>query len=1148
MKRADLFALFGRVFLFLGFTIVSALSQGVAERPDILWTREGEVKALARLPDGRVVVGGDFTRVQGLLRNNLACLNSDGSLDTSWRADVDGEVRTLAVHQGYVYVGGDFSEIAGVARSCLARLDSAGHVDPSWNPNPRTDDDDNWYGTSINAMVMEGTHGYFGGMFENMGGVAVTNLARISLADTGMVDSVWRPNPVDSTYGYASISALALGAGSLFVAGDFDHIGGHFQAVVAKVSLEGTGMTDPFWCPSIRVKTCCCMTDGDVNALAVDNGMLYVGGYFSSVNAQPRTHLARLATGDHGAVLDDSFAPKLDDSVSCLLVDATGIYAGGSSDRWTASGACLGQLVRFDAWGNKDASWQASLAHGFIRDGYSSSGQVEALLMGQDHLFAGGLFTEASSQPAQGVACLELTAGQLLGRCAFVQKEGSVMVLAAQPDGRVIVGGDFLMADSQGRRGLARINADGTLDATWNPDANGLVNVLAMTDAHVYAAGYFCKVGSQCHAYVARIQLAGVGEAERTWVPDIMENDSYSWTPPIRAIAVTPQGVVLGGDFICFTGEAFAQCMVKLSADDAGIPDPNWLPTPNGIVNALAFQGDNLFVGGEDFSIIEGLARSNLAKVSLVGSGTVDADWNPSPDGAVYALITQENQLIVAGEFENIGGASRLGLAKITGTGKGLCESVWDPCSLGFYVGYKSDTYLVHKGVLYAASYGSLSQISLVDKGETISEWYDFAEGSIEALAATSAGVWLGGDFTSIAGQSIQALALFSDAPSTPSFLNQPSNKTVLVGEEAGFQVTALGASPLYYQWFKDGHLLAGQTNGDCYLLNVSDKDAGVYYCMVSNSLGTATSSNATLKVEEAAPTFYYQGEPYAETLWGGQWVYSYAYIRGSQPMLVQWFKDGKPLEGQTNDCLYFQTTGPIETGTYTLMASNRLGVILSTNLFLSVLPLIPLSEALDNQGLVWSYDSDSPWFGQTNIVQSNGSAATCMLDYDLSSTLKTVVTGPGTLSFWWKLEVDEYTDASLGFQIGTNVVCTLQTNQEWQYISCPIPAGLHTLAWDLAYEAWDYCAAQAWLDGVRYESDAPPVLSFERSSASGTNRCYGVLLSHCPSQASVVVERSFNLTDWVPVSTNTVPGRILQIDPIHTNAPIQFLRAIIQP
>lgn len=1147
MRTADHFALIGRVFLFLGFTIVSALSQGVAERPDILWTREGEVKALARLPDGRVVVGGDFTRVQGVPRNNLACLNPDGSLNASWRADVDGEVRTLAVHQGYVYVGGDFSVIAGVARSCLARLDSAGHVDPSWNPNPRTDDDENWYGTSINAMVMEGAHGYFGGMFENMGGVAVTNLARISLTGTGTVDSVWMPNPVNTMYSYASISALALGAGSLYVAGDFDYIGECFQAVVAKVSLEGTGVADPYWCPSILVKTCCCMTDGDVNALAVDNGMLYVGGYFSSVNSQPRTHLARLTMGDYGAVLDDSFAPELDGSVSCLLVDATGIYVGGESGHWTPSGACLGQLARLDAWGNKDASWEASLAHGFIRDGYSSSGQVEALLMGPDHLFAGGLFTEASSQPALGVACLELGAGQPLGRCAFVQKEGSVMVLAAQPDGRVIVGGDFLMADSQGRRGLARINADGTLDATWNPDANGLVNVLALADAHVYAAGYFCKMGSQCHGYVARIQLAGVGEAEKTWVPDIMETDSYSWTPPIRAIVVTPQGVVLGGDFICFTGEAFAQCLVKLLADDAGIPDPNWRPNPNGIVNALAFQGDNLFVGGEDFSIIGGLARTNLAKVSLVGSGTVDANWNPSPNGSVYALITQENQLIVAGEFENIGGASRRGLAKITGTGKGLCESIWDPCSLGFYVGYNSDTYLVHQGVLYAASYDSLAQISLVDKGETISEWYGFAEGSIEALAATSAGVWIGGDFTSIAGQSIHAMALFSDAPSAPSFLNQPSNKTVLVGQGADFQVTALGASPLCYQWFKDGHVLAGQTNGDCYLFNVSDTDAGVYYCVVSNSLGTATSSNATLKVEEAAPTFYYQGEPTAETLWGGQWVYSHAYIRGSQPMLVQWFRDGKPLEGQTNDYLSFQTTGPIETGTYTLMASNRLGVIRSTNLFLSVLPLIPLSEALDNQGLAWTYSSDSPWFGQTNIVYSNDSAATCMLDDDISSTLKAVVTGPGTLSFWWKFEVNEYTAASLAFQIGTNVVCTLQTNQEWQYISYPIPAGLHTLAWDLAYEVWDYRPAQAWLDGVRYESDAPPVLSFERSSTSGTNRCYGVLLSHCPSQASVVVERSFNLVDWMPVSTNALPGRIFQINPMDTNAPVQFLRAIIQ-
>ncbi|MEG0923252.1 MAG: delta-60 repeat domain-containing protein, partial [Comamonas sp.] len=57
---------------------------------------------------------------------------------------------------------------------------------------------------------------------------------------------------------------------------------------------------------------------------------------------------------------------------------------------------------------------------------------------------------------------------------------GTVNSVAVQPDGKVLVGGAFTQVGGQTRNRLARLNADGSLDASFNPDANGTVNSVAV--------------------------------------------------------------------------------------------------------------------------------------------------------------------------------------------------------------------------------------------------------------------------------------------------------------------------------------------------------------------------------------------------------------------------------------------------------------------------------------------------------------------------------------------------------------------------------------------------------------------------------------------------------------------------------------------
>src|ERR1035438_2969822 len=96
------------------------------------------------------------------------------------------------------------------------------------------------------------------------------------------------------------------------------------------------------------------------------------------------------------------------------------------------------------------------------------------------------------------------------------------------------------------------------------------------------------------------------------------------------------------------------------------------------------------------------------------------------------------------------------------------------------------------------------------------------------------------------------ALAVPGTAPaSTPASVSvQPQDLTVAATYSATFQVSAAGMAPLFYQWQRNGVNIAGATNAAYSILSTSPSDAGSFGVMVSNDLGSVTSSNA-LRSEE---------------------------------------------------------------------------------------------------------------------------------------------------------------------------------------------------------------------------------------------------------------------------------------------------------
>ncbi|HSC75657.1 MAG TPA: thrombospondin type 3 repeat-containing protein [Pseudomonadales bacterium] len=92
------------------------------------------VYATALQADGNILIGGNFTTVNGAVRNRIARLNANGSLDAGFGVGSNGTVYTVALQaDGKILIGGDFTTFNSVARSRIARLNADGSLDASFN-------------------------------------------------------------------------------------------------------------------------------------------------------------------------------------------------------------------------------------------------------------------------------------------------------------------------------------------------------------------------------------------------------------------------------------------------------------------------------------------------------------------------------------------------------------------------------------------------------------------------------------------------------------------------------------------------------------------------------------------------------------------------------------------------------------------------------------------------------------------------------------------------------------------------------------------------------------------------------------------------------------------------------------------------------
>lgn len=177
-----------------------------------------------------------------------------------------------------------------------------------------------------------------------------------------------------------------------------------------------------------------------------------------------------------------------------------------------------------------------------------------------------------------------------------------------------------------------------------------------------------------------------------------------------------------------------------------------------------------------------------------------------------------------------------------------------------------------------------------------------------------------------------------SSSPVAPSITTQPASQTVATGATATFSVVAAGTAPLSYQWYKNGSAVSGATAASYTTPATTSSDNGAtFYVTVTNSVGSVTSSTATLTVSSpTAPTITTQ--PASQSVTAGSTATFSVVASGTSPLSYQWYKNSTAISGATSASYTTPATTTADNGaTFYVQVSNSAGSVNSSSATLTV-------------------------------------------------------------------------------------------------------------------------------------------------------------------------------------------------------------------
>ncbi len=185
----------------------------------------------------------------------------------------------------------------------------------------------------------------------------------------------------------------------------------------------------------------------------------------------------------------------------------------------------------------------------------------------------------------------------------------------------------------------------------------------------------------------------------------------------------------------------------------------------------------------------------------------------------------------------------------------------------------------------------------------------------------------LGSDTASAGLTLLDGRINITQPPATTTSVDANSNATLTV--------TAVGAVPISYQWWKDGNPILNATNFNYAITNAQATNGGAYFVVVSNSYGAVLSSTDTVSVVYYPPSFITQ--PLATNVPVGAGFALSAAVTGTTPLSWQWRSNSTPIPGATGTNYVVAAAQISDGAAYDVVVTNRAGLTSSVPVVVNV-------------------------------------------------------------------------------------------------------------------------------------------------------------------------------------------------------------------
>jgi uncharacterized delta-60 repeat protein len=354
-----------------------------------------------------------------------------------------------------------------------------------------------------------------------------------------------------------------------------------------------------------------------------------------------------------------------------------------------------------------------------------------------------------------------------------------IYVVTAQPDGKILMGGSFDLVGGQTRVSIARLNSDGTLDTSFDPDQAadvGYVNsITVQEDGKILIGGSFSSSTYQNPGFLARLNPDGS--------VDYNFDPSLYLDGPVNAVALQEEGfIILAGAFDVVDG-FYRRNVARLFPD--GALDMSFdacvASTSGAGATALAVQPDGKILATGRFTFAGGRARDGIAR--LLDCGDLDDSYAPQPgigaSATPYTLALQTNgNVFLGGDFLTFHNLLRPGIVELDTNGLPTSFDPGNGLAGGtvYSVTVQHDRKLLIGGNFSTYNLQPVDRLARLNPDGSLDSSFHSGEGpndSISSVVLQNGKVLVAGKFSSFAGAPRSGLARLNGDP-VPPRLSQP--------------------------------------------------------------------------------------------------------------------------------------------------------------------------------------------------------------------------------------------------------------------------------------------------------------------------------------------------------------------------------------